>query len=77
MIMLVKMNSFLDDSFYNGSAYEQQYATEKNSNVRANCANTTMSMNKTIELKINNALMCPNPQLVPKVRPFLTDVVRR
>jgi hypothetical protein len=49
----------------------------KNSNVRANYVNTTMTKNKTIELKINNAFMCPNPQLVPKVRPFLTDVVRR
>jgi hypothetical protein len=29
MIMHVKMNSFLDDSFYNVSAHEQQHATDK------------------------------------------------
>ena len=47
----------------------------KNSNVRANCAETTASNIKTIELKINNVIVCPNPQLTPMVRPSRTDVV--
>ena len=29
MIMHVKMNSFLDNIFYNGSAHEHQHATDK------------------------------------------------
>ena len=28
-IMYMKINSFLDDSFYNGIAHEQQHATDK------------------------------------------------
>ena len=34
----------------------------KNSNVIANCAETTVSKIKTIELKTNNVIVWPSPQ---------------